>query len=129
MRHGICFEVFKIIRGYGGSAIAATQDLEDFFALEDGKYGKGIINNAKTKIILNIEQEEAKAVRDSMDLSDAEVQQVTHAERGYALICANNNHITVNVRASEYEKDLVTTDAGELLIAKERLSDSRQQNA
>lgn len=122
-------EVFKIIRGYGGSAIAATQDLEDFFALEDGKYGKGIINNAKTKIILNIEQEEAKAVRDSMDLSDAEVQQVTHAERGYALICANNNHITVNVRASEYEKDLVTTDAGELLIAKERLSDSRQQNA
>jgi len=33
-------EIFKIIRGYGGSAICATQDINDFFALEDGKYGK-----------------------------------------------------------------------------------------
>ncbi len=52
-------EIFKIIRGYGGSAICATQDLNDFFALEDGKYGKGIINNSKTKIVLNLEDEEA----------------------------------------------------------------------
>lgn len=42
-------EVFKIIRGYGGSAVCATQDLSDFFSLDGGKYGKGIINNAKTK--------------------------------------------------------------------------------
>lgn len=34
-------EIFKTIRGYGGSAICATQDLNDFFALDDGKYGKG----------------------------------------------------------------------------------------
>ena len=27
-----CLEIFKIIRGYGGAAIAATQDLTDFFA-------------------------------------------------------------------------------------------------
>lgn len=30
-------EIFKVIRGYGGSAIAATQDISDFFALDDGK--------------------------------------------------------------------------------------------
>ena len=47
-------EIFKIIRGYGGSAVCATQDLSDFFSLDGGKYGKGIINNAKTKIILNL---------------------------------------------------------------------------
>ena len=32
-----CLEIFKVIRGYGGAAIAATQDLSDFFGLEDGK--------------------------------------------------------------------------------------------
>jgi hypothetical protein len=37
--------------------------LNDFFALDDGKYGKGIINNAKTKIILNLEDDEATRVR------------------------------------------------------------------
>ena len=57
-------EIFKIIRGYGGSAICATQDLNDFFALDDGKYGKGIINNAKTKIVLNLEDDEAQRAVD-----------------------------------------------------------------
>ena len=46
-------EIAKIIRAYSGAGIFATQDLNDFFALDDGKYGKGIINNCKTKIILD----------------------------------------------------------------------------
>ena len=33
---------------YGGSAICATYDLNNFFALEGGKYEKDIINNCKT---------------------------------------------------------------------------------
>ena len=52
-----------------GSAICATQDLNDFFALEDGKYGKGIINNVKTKILLNLEDEEAQRVQSILHLS------------------------------------------------------------
>ena len=32
-------EIFKIIRGYGGAAIAATQDINDFLSLDGGKYG------------------------------------------------------------------------------------------
>ena len=41
-----CLEIFKVIRGFGGAAISATQDLSDFFGLEDGKYGRAIINNS-----------------------------------------------------------------------------------
>ncbi|MCL2109403.1 MAG: hypothetical protein FWH20_08685 [Oscillospiraceae bacterium] len=55
-------EIFKIIRGLGGMAVAATQDLVDFFALADGKYGKGILNNCRTKIILQLEEDEARTV-------------------------------------------------------------------
>ncbi len=32
-------ETIKMSKAYGGAAIAATQDLNDFFALEGGKYG------------------------------------------------------------------------------------------
>ena len=88
-------EIFKIIRGYGGSAICATQDINDFFALEDGKYGKGIINNAKTKILLNLEDEEARRVQALLRLSEAEVMEITHFERGSGLISTNNNNVTV----------------------------------
>ena len=52
-----CLEIFKVIRGFGGAAVSATQDLSDFFSLEDGRYGRAIINNSKNKIILNLEPE------------------------------------------------------------------------
>ncbi len=115
-------EIFKIIRGYGGSAICATQDLNDFFALEDGKYGKGIINNSKTKIVLNLEDEEAMRVQSILHLSEAETMAVTHFERGNGLISTNNNNVTVEFKASELEKELITTDRNELkkLLEKER---------
>ena len=57
------FEAVKTIRGYGGGVLVATQDLNDFFSLEDGKYGRGILNNCKIKIILNLEEEEAQRYR------------------------------------------------------------------
>ena len=115
-------EIFKIIRGYGGSAICATQDLNDFFALEGGKYGRGIINNAKTKIVLNLEDEEAQRVQEILHLSEAETQAITHFERGSGLISTNNNNVTVEFRASQMEKDLITTDRYELqqLLEKKR---------
>ncbi len=113
-------EIFKIIRGYGGSAICATQDLNDFFALEDGKYGKGIINNSKTKIILNLEDEEAMRVQSILHLSEAETMAITHFERGNGLISTNNNNVTVEFKASELEKELITTDREELKRLLER---------
>ena len=108
-------EIFKIIRGYGGSAICATQDINDFFALEDGKYGKGIINNAKTKIVLNLEEEEARRVQTLLHLSEAEVMEITHFERGNGLISTNNNNVTVEIKCSQLEKELITTDRRELV--------------
>ena len=115
-------EIFKIIRGYGGSAICATQDLNDFFALEDGKYGRGIINVCKTKILLNLEDEEAQRVQSTLRLSDAEIMEITHFERGSGLISTNNNNITVEFRCSDLEKSLITTDSRELqeLIARKQ---------
>ena len=113
-------EIFKIIRGYGGSAICATQDLNDFFALEDGKYGKGIINNCKTKIILNLEDDEADRVQDILGLSESERQAIVHFERGNAMISANKNNVTVEIKPSEKEKELITTDRRELQAIAER---------
>ncbi len=108
-------EIAKIIRAYSGAGIFATQDLNDFFALDDGKYGKGIINNCKTKIILNMEDEEAQRVKNILHLSETEVMNITHFQRGNGLISTNNNNITVEFKASTLEKELITTDRQELL--------------
>ena len=119
-------EVFKIIRGYGGSAICATQDLNDFFSLDGGKYGKGIINNAKTKVILNLEEDEAARVQDILKLSETELMNITHFERGNGLISTNSNNVTVEFRASEFETELITTDRAELQSILKRRRDMAQ---
>lgn len=107
-------EIAKTIRGFGGSAVFASQDLNDFFNLDDGRFGKGIINNSKTKIILNLEDDEALRVQNTLHLSDAEVLEVTHFERGNGLISTNNNNVMVEFKASPLERELITTDRREL---------------
>ena len=119
-------EIFKTVRGFGGSAVCASQDLNDFFNLDEGRFGKGIINNSKTKIILNLEDDEAERVQETLHLSDAETMEVTHFERGSGLISTNNNNVMVEFKASPLEKDLITTDRREL---RELLERKRQEQA
>lgn len=109
-----CLEIFKVIRGYGGAAISATQDLSDFFSLDDGKYGRAIINNSKNKIILNLEPDEARYVQETLKLTCTEVRAITQFERGEALVSSNNNKIPVVIRASKTETEMITTDRAEL---------------
>ena len=116
-----CLEIFKVIRGFGGAAISATQDLSDFFGLEDGRYGRAIINNSKNKIILNLEPDEAEFVRDTLKLTKTEIRSITRFERGEALICSNNSKVPVIIKASKEEQEIITTDRAELeAILKER---------
>ena len=114
-------EIFKVIRAYGGSAVCATQDLVDFFALKGGKLGRGILNNSKTKIILNMETGEAGNIREELDLSEAEAMSITRFERGTGLISTNSNNLIVDFKASQLEKDLITTDRRDLQELKQRL--------
>ena len=120
-----CLEIFKVIRGFGGAAIAATQDLSDFFGLEDGRYGRAIINNSKNKIILNLEPDEAEFVQDTLKLTKTEIRSITRFERGEALICSNNSKVPVIIKASKEEQEMITTDRAEL----EAILKERQQEA
>ena len=120
-----CLEIFKVIRGFGGAAISATQDLSDFFGLEDGRYGRAIINNSKNKIILNLEPDEAEFVWDTLKLTKTEIRSITRFERGEALICSNNSKVPVIIKASKEEQEMITTDRAEL----EAILKERQQEA
>lgn len=120
-----CLEIFKIIRGYGGGAVAATQDLSDFFSLDEGRYGRAIINNCKTKIILNLEPDEAEYVKDVLKLTRTEIRSITQFERGEALISSNSNKVPVIIKTSKEEQRMITTDRAEL----ETMLDELKQDA
>ena len=107
-------EIFKVIRGYGGAAIAATQDIGDFFSLDEGKYGKGVINNSRIKFILQLEEDEAFAVQKYMSLSDEETMQIIRNQRGEALLCANRSKVCIEIKASPVMYSLLTTKRSDL---------------
>lgn len=114
-------EIYKTIRAYGGAAISASQDLVDYYNLNGGKIGRGILSNAKTKIILNLEVAEAELIQKELDLSEAETNSIIHFERGCGLISTNSNNLVVKFKASQLEKDLITTDRRDLQKLKSRI--------
>lgn len=109
-------EVFKIIRGYGGSAIGATQDLHDVLNDESGA---AIVNNAQIKFFLPMERKEVEEVSRVVDLTAEEMKQMkmsktTKKTDRKILMVAGANHVFISVKTSQREHDLITTSADDL---------------
>ena len=107
-------EAVKLARAYNTAVILASQEINDLFSLDDGKYGKAIIAASKCKIVLNLEPHEAERAREVLNLTATEVHKIKHFERGYGLLSSNGNNIAVRFRASDLERSLISTDPEEL---------------
>lgn len=104
-------ELIKTLRALNACAILTTQDIIDFFALDNGSYGKTILNNTKIKFILGITlEDQAEMIRKQLNLSREEKNRIMNYEKGEALLVANRNHIEINVEASDNETAVITTD-------------------
>ena len=101
------YKIFKTIRKYGGSAVAITQDISDLFSLENGIYGKSILNNSSIKSFFSLEEENIKILSENINLSEKEKIEIKSLKRGESLMFIGDEHILVNVEASDYEKKLI----------------------
>ena len=107
-------EIFRLIRGFGGAAIQATQDLSSSFSADTGRYGKDILNLSSFKILLHLEEDEAYTAQKYLSLSDEETMQIIRNGRGEALLCANKNKVCIEIKASPLIYDLITTKRSDL---------------
>ena len=104
-------EIFRTIRAYGGSAFAMTQDVSQFFEYENGKYGKAVIGNADTKIIMHLDPNEAYKLQEAVQLTDIEIDSIIKLQRGQGLVASSGSKLFVDFVASPYETKAITTDA------------------
>lgn len=104
------YKIFKTIRKYGGAGTVVTQNITDFFALENGKYGKAIINNSSLKFILQLEEEDVEILKGVVNMSEEEVLKVKNFDRGYGILFSNKNRVIAKVQANKAEYNLITTD-------------------
>ena len=101
------YKIFKTIRKYGGSAVAITQDINDLFSLENGNYGKSIINNSEFKSFFSLEEENIKILSENINLSEKEKIELASLKRGESLIFVGNEHTLVKIEASDSEKKII----------------------
>ena len=107
-------KLVKTIRGYGGIFVSCTQNTIDYFALDNGKFGDAVLNNSRLKLLLQMEEPEAQKLKEKIGLSDEEVMQILRCGRGQGLLCAGKNRIAVEIRSSQTQYDLITTNRADL---------------
>lgn len=104
----------KILRGYNAAMSVSTQDISDFFALDGGKYGSAVIANSQIKILLKMEESESSFLKGKINLNYNELRDLEGYSKGQCIVCAGSNHIPMQVIASPWEHQLITTDAANL---------------
>ena len=97
------YKIFKTIRKYGGSSVAITQDVSDLFSLENGTYGKSILNNSEIKTFFSLEEDNIKLLSEYTNISEKEKIEIRSLKRGECLIFARDNHILTKIEASKDE--------------------------
>ena len=101
------YKIFKTIRKYGGSAVAITQDVSDLFSLDNGTYGKSILNNSSIKTFFSLEEENILLLEKYTNLSEKEKIEIKSLKRGECLLFAGNDHILTKIECDDFEKDII----------------------
>ncbi len=109
------YKIFKTIRKYGGSSVAITQDISDIFSLDNGTYGRSILNNSSIKTFFALEEENIKILSEYANLSEKEKVEIKSLKRGECLMFVGEDHILTKIESSEIEKKIVE---GEKIIEK-----------
>ena len=102
------YKIFKTIRKYGGSSVAITQDVSDLFSLEEGIYGKSILNNSSIKTFFSLEEENIKVLEKYTNLSEKEKIEIKSLKRGECLMFVGDEHILTKIEAGEFEKEIIS---------------------
>ena len=101
------YKIFKTIRKYGGSAVAITQDISDLFSLENGIYGKSILNNSSIKSFFSLEEENILLLEKYTNLSEKEKIEIKSLKRGECLMFVGDEHIITKIESSNLEKEII----------------------
>lgn len=101
------FEYYKTLRKYNSSIISITQDITDFFAYDNGNYGKSILNNCGFKLFFRIEFSDRKILENMHITDNSQFDKIYKLNKGQGLLNFCNNNIVINIKSSQYEEKIM----------------------
>lgn len=99
-------ELVKQARKRNIGVVSITQDVEDFLHNE---YGKAIITNSETKILLKQSYAALSEIGSIYPMTDEEKQQLGHLGIGEVILFREGEHIRLNIIVLPFEKPLTFT--------------------
>lgn len=103
-------ELVKQARKRNIGVVSITQDVEDFL---NSDYGKAIITNSETKILLKQSYATLGEIGTIYPMTDEEKQQLGHLGIGEIVLFRENEHARVNILVLPFEEPLVFTNTYE----------------
>ena len=100
------FSVAKRARKYNLGITTITQDVEDFMG---SRMGRAIVANSSMQLLLKQSSSAVDMLSDVFKLTDEEKKRLSQFPVGQGLFFAGQNHVHIQVIASQTETSLVTT--------------------
>lgn len=104
---GKIYELFKTLRKQNSGIVAITQDISDFFAYQDGVFGKSIFNNSFNRVFFKLEYTDSESIKKIIFESEEGIQKIKTLSKGTALFYNGNNKFNLEVKCSKWEHDLI----------------------
>ena len=77
----------------------------DLFSLDNGAYGKSILNNSSIKTFFSLEEENIKLLSQYSNISEKEKIEIKSLRRGLTFV--GDEHILIKINASDFEKKII----------------------
>lgn len=103
------FSLAKRARKYYLGLTTITQDVEDFMS---SKMGRAIVHNSSMQLLLKQSSAAVDVLSDVFKLTDEEKKRLANFPVGQGLFFAGQNHVHIQIIASETEESLITTTPG-----------------
>ena len=101
------FSLAKRARKYYLGLTTITQDVEDFMS---NKMGRAIVSNSSMQLLLKQSTSAVDVLSDVFKLTSEEKKRLSNFPVGQGLFFAGQNHVHIQVIASETEESLITTN-------------------
>lgn len=101
------FSLAKRARKYHLGLTTITQDVEDFIS---SKMGRAIVANSSMQILLKQSSSAVDVLSDVFKLTDEEKKRLANFPIGQGLFFAGQNHVHIQIQASQTEQRLITTN-------------------
>ena len=76
--------------------------------MDNGIYGRSILNNSSVKNFFSLEEENLNILQKYENISDREKIEIKSLKRGEALMIVGDDHIITKVESSEHENNIIT---------------------